>query len=186
MKAPGPDGLRPIILKNLDQGSREFQTKLYKHSIRIRQIPKSWKEMSVVFIPKQGKGDYTSPKAYRPITLSCFILKGLERVVLWYMREKVVKTRLVSQHTYTRGLSTETALLEVADYIERSLYRQKVTIAASLDCSGAFDWVSFSAMKEALKRHNTPENITEWYDTLLKNRRIKISLQGCEQNNYPW
>ena len=50
--------------------------------------------MKVCFIPKQGKTSYDRAKSYRPITLSNFILKGLERLVHWYVNEKVVKEPL--------------------------------------------------------------------------------------------
>ena len=96
-KAPGPDGFRPIVLKNLNEDTIKFVTVLYKLSIRRRYIPKQWRKMNVVFIPKPGKDDYSLPKSYRPITLSCFIFKGLERVILWYLRDYVIKDKLISQ-----------------------------------------------------------------------------------------
>ena len=178
LKAPGPDELRAIILKNLDTGAVKFLTEIYKLSILSCKIPARWKEMKVVFIPKPGKEDYSSPRAYRPITLSSFVLKGLERIVLWYMKDRVVTENLASQHAYTRGLSTETALSEAVDFIESAFYRKKITVAVGLDCSGAFDWVSFRSMKEALERKGTPSNITEWYDELLKSRKVTVELNG--------
>ena len=101
------------------------------------------------------------------------------------MREKVVTNKLVSQHAYTRGLSTETALSEAIDFIESSFYRKKKTIAVSLDCSGAFDWVSYDSMKEALVDHNTPENIINWYNNLLSNRKLMVNLQGITKQISP-
>ena len=83
--------------------------------------------------------DYSSQKSYRPITLSSFVLKGLERIMLWYLRGKVITKALESQHAYTRGLSSESALSEVLDYVESSFYRRKKVIAVSLDCTGTFD-----------------------------------------------
>ena len=116
-KAPGPDGFKPIVLKNLNEKAVIFLTSLYKMSISTQQIPSSWRKMDVIFIPKPGKEDYSSPKSYRPITLSSFVLKGLERIMLWYLRVKVIKKALESQHPYTRGLSTESALSEVLDNV---------------------------------------------------------------------
>ena len=124
-KAPGPDGFKPIVLKNLNEKPVIFLTSLYKMSISTQQTPSSWRKMDVIFIPKPGKEDYSSPKSYRPITLSSFVLKGLERIMLWYLREKVIPKALESQHAYTRGLWTESALSEVLDYIESSFYRRK-------------------------------------------------------------
>ena len=148
-KAPGPDGYKPIVLKNLNEKAVIFLTSLYKMSIRTQQIP-FWRKMDVVFIPKPGKEDYSSPKSYRPITLPSFVLKGLERIMLWYLREKVITKALVSQHAYTRGLLTESALSEVLDYDESSFYRREKVIAVSLDCTGAFDCVGFDAASDAL------------------------------------
>ena len=129
--------------------------------------------------------DYSAPKVYRPITLSSFVLKGLERLVLWYIRERVVVSKLVSQHAYTRGLSTETALSKAVDFIEKSFYRKKITVAVSLDCSGAFHWVSFQSMREALEQNGTPKNIVEWYDELLRNREVTVTLQGVSRSITP-
>jgi hypothetical protein len=50
-------------------------TKLFKLIIRSGYTPRSMREMQVVFLPKIGKSDYSEPKAYRPITLSSFLLE---------------------------------------------------------------------------------------------------------------
>ena len=81
-KASGPDGFKPIVLKNLNEKGVIFLTSLYKMSISTQEIPSSWRKMDVIFIPKPGKEDYSSPKSYRLITLSSFVLKGLERIML--------------------------------------------------------------------------------------------------------
>ena len=65
-KAPDPDGLEPIVLKNLNEKAVIFLTALYKMSISKQQIPSSWRKMDVIFIPKPGKEDYSSPKSYGP------------------------------------------------------------------------------------------------------------------------
>ena len=54
-----------------------------------------------------------------------------------------------------------------------------------MDCSGAFDWVSFHSMREALETHKTPRTIVAWYDFLLKNRRVKVNIQGEERTITP-
>ena len=184
-KAPGPDGFKPIVLKNLNEKAVIFLTSLYKMSIRTQQIPSCWRKMDVIFIPKPGKEDYTSPKSYRPITLSSFLLKGLERIMLWYLREKVITKSLVSQHAYTRGLSTESALSEVLDHVESSFYRREKVMAVSLDCTGAFDCVGFDAASEALIANGVPEGMSIWYTNLLKGREVTANLQGVTKTITP-
>jgi len=64
-----------------------------------------------VFIPKLGRTHCTSAKDFRPISLTSFLLKTLEKLVDAYLRDVILVRQPLhaSQHAYT-GLSTETAL----------------------------------------------------------------------------
>ena len=86
--------------------------------------------------------------------------------MLWYLGEKVVIKALESQHAYTKGPSIESAMSEVLDYVESSFYREKKVIAVSLDCSGAFDCVGFSAASKALMKNGVPKGLTSLYTNL--------------------
>jgi hypothetical protein len=44
-------------------------------------VPAIWHQVKVVFIPKAGKNSYTGPRDFRPISLTSFLLKTLERLV---------------------------------------------------------------------------------------------------------
>lgn len=80
-KAAGPDGLKPIIFKYLPTNALEVISCIYKACITFQHTPKLWRETKVIFLPKPGKDSYDIPKAYRPISLSNFLLKTLERLV---------------------------------------------------------------------------------------------------------
>ncbi len=137
--------------------------------------------MRVVFIPKVGKDTYLSPKSYRPITLSNFTLKVMERVIQWYLNEKVISLPLAGQHAYTQGRSTETALSDVTNAAEKMVYRGKYLLAVSLDCSSAFDNIKYCSASQAMRDHGTPTGIIEWYENVLSGRRITAQLQGEER-----
>ena len=70
-KSPGPDGLRPKVLQNLGWVAICLLTDIYRESIASSTIPNSFLHMKVIFLPKD-KPDKSSPKSYRPITLSSF------------------------------------------------------------------------------------------------------------------
>ncbi len=97
-KAAGPDELPAIALKHLPEVGIEYVTELYKLSIATGKIPTCWTKMRVVFIPKSGKSDYAAAKSYRPITLSNFLLKGLERLVQWFILDCIIREPLYQQH----------------------------------------------------------------------------------------
>jgi len=183
-KAPGPDGLQPIAIKRLPDNIIKVLVHMYKRSLRTGQIPNNWRRMKVIFIPKAGKSEYSSPKAYRPITLSSFLLKTMERVVQWQVTDNIPEP-LFAQYAYTKGLSTDDALSDAVDFIESSFYQKGLTLAVSLDCSGAFDRVSFDALKEALIQANLPDCIVNWYDNLLRHRSVTADIRGATRTIRP-
>ncbi len=72
MKAAGLDDLKPVVLQHIGDEALTKTTNFFKRSMMSSFIPKRWRQMKAVFIPKLGKDDYSVPKAYRPITLSNF------------------------------------------------------------------------------------------------------------------
>ena len=56
--------------------------------------------------------------------------------------------------------------------------------AIMLDIEGAFDNVSFKAIKEAMERHNIPKTIIRWYLGYLCNRSAKVELGGVSVTKY--
>lgn len=81
-KASGPDGLKPIVFRYLPHNALEVLELIFKACISFRHTPKRWRETKVIFLPKPGKDSYDIPKSYRPISLSNFLLKTLERLVV--------------------------------------------------------------------------------------------------------
>ncbi len=177
-KSPGPDEIPPIALKYLDTQHREMLCLLYKLSVTKGIIPKVWRRMRVTFIPKAGKADYAVAKAYRPITLSNFILKGLERIIQWYILERHVTRPLPHQHAYTKGRSCDSALSHFIDDAEKAVFNGQYLLAVSLDCSGAFDSIRFEAASKGMKDKNIPSNIIRWYGHLLNSRLVSAEIQG--------
>lgn len=177
-KAAGMDEIKPIILKNLNKDYKDFIISLYKWSIRCKYVPKVWRTAKVVFIPKPGKDNYADPKSYRPITLSTFLLKGLERLIQWEINYRIIQGPLTNQHAYTAGYSTETALSTVVDLIESAVYRKEKALVVSFDCTGAFDYIKFQSAKQGMEHMGVPSTLTEWYCNLLENRVVWTELQG--------
>ena len=82
-KAPGLDEIPPRILKALGQNSLAVIQKLFDASIQTGYTPEIWRSSKVVFIPKPSKDDYAMAKSFRPISLTPFLFKTLERLCYW-------------------------------------------------------------------------------------------------------
>jgi ribonuclease HI len=170
-KAAGSDEIKPIVLQALDEATIEEVVELYHQAIKHGITPVEWRRMKVVFIPKAGK-DPRTPKGYRPITLSSFILKGLEKAVLWHLQECKMVTMTANQHAYTVGKSCDTALMEAVAQMEKGREKGKLAMVVALDASGAFDRLNFEAATEAMKAFKWPPQLTRWYSKLLGTRHI--------------
>ena len=57
------------------------------------------------------------------------------------------------QHGFRNDRNTETAVSEVADYIESNIYNNKFVIAVFLDIQAAFDTIKPELIKEKLLEH---------------------------------
>jgi hypothetical protein len=62
----------------------------------------------VTFTPKHGKLDYTEANAYRPVSLSSFLLKTMETAVNRHNRDEAWKKYPLhrNQHAYQTARST--------------------------------------------------------------------------------
>jgi glycyl-tRNA synthetase (class II) len=100
----------------------------------------AWRQVKVTFIPRPGKLDYTEALAYRPISLSSFILKTMEKLVNRQIRDGALRIYLLheNQFAYQRDKTTETALHNVVTF---------------LDIEGTVDRTSFDTIKQASERH---------------------------------
>ena len=94
--APGPDDIHYQLLKHLPRSSQEILLSILNSIWETGQLTPSWKEASVIPIPKPGK-DHTNSNNYRPIALLSCICKIMERMVnarlLWFLESSGFITR---------------------------------------------------------------------------------------------
>jgi hypothetical protein len=112
----------------------------------------------VIFLAKMGKGDYSDPNAFRPIGLCSFLLKGLERLVLFHLEEEFLIRKPLSraQHVFRKSKGTDTALSEAVDKIESGLLRNQYTLGVFLDIAGAFNNISFESAIKSMRERGFP------------------------------
>ena len=133
----------------------------------------------MVFIPKPGKDTYLSAKSYRPICLSDYFLKGLERLIVWRVEACLIDFPIHSrQHGFQKGKGTETAMSLVTDYIEKYLFSKQHCLAIFLDISSAYDSISIDHIRSSLYKHGVDKDVVEWYYHYLSNRVLQLKLHG--------
>lgn len=179
-KAAGPDGFKPVVLRNLGNYVLSKVVLMFKACLALQYTPKIWRQARVVFAPKVGKDDYSLAKAFRPISLTPFLFKALERVVLWELEEKTLSQRPLSknQHAFRKGSSTESALSDMVDDVESTILRGGYAIGVFLDIQGAFDNLDTEAAIRGMREKHLPEAIIGWYGHYLRTREVAAEVKG--------
>jgi len=171
-KRAGPDGIRPEMLKHLPEEALLHLRHLYQMVIATGHTPWCWKEAQVIFLPKPNKADYTDPRSFRPITLSSFVLKTLERLVLWHLEETTLAVAPLSdaQTGFRKGYSTDLAITRLTNFLEQAKQDKAVVVSLFMDIKGAFDNVPYRELIAILRNKGTTPLVVNWYDRLLRTR----------------
>ena len=133
----------------------------------------------MAFIPKPGKERHDRPASFRPVSLSSFMLKVMEKVVKQHV-ETVGRKRLnAHQHAYRMGRSTETALHHLVVKIEDAYYKGTFALAVMYDVEGAFSDTSFQALDEGMRDFEIHWGVRRWILDMLIHRRVSVNAKGC-------
>jgi retron-type reverse transcriptase len=116
-------------------------------------IPTSWTRARVVFLPKPAKTSSRDLRSFRPISLTSFVLKTLERIVLYRLEETTFLHHPLhpAQHGFRKNKSTHTALSALVSCIEELKRDILPGIAVFLDIKGAFDNVPHKSLFNILR-----------------------------------
>ena len=62
-KGPGPSGIQPIVYQKVEDLTVQRIVNIFKASLLLHYVPKLWLGVRVVFIPKEGKDNYSDPRS---------------------------------------------------------------------------------------------------------------------------
>ena len=140
---PGPDLIHPSFIHECGSNIALPLKVLFQTCWDQGQIPKLWKKDNRIYIPKPGKTNYNTEKAYRSLSLSSCVGKMLEGIVTRRLIALLQDKNLIEpqQYAYTQGRDTSQALLDMTLDIQNGFKQGKSTGAVLVDFEGAFDAV---------------------------------------------
>jgi hypothetical protein len=147
-KSPGPDGILTALLQKGIKVLQPSIVLLCRTSYTLGYQPKAWRGVKMVYIPKAGTKDPEQPKSYKPISLTYFLLKTMEKLKDLHIRSKyLVKYPLHKmQFAYPAEKSTASSLHHLVTNIEEALRYKEVALSAFVDIQGAFDNTGFESI----------------------------------------
>ena len=151
-KAPGVDGITSTYaLKTKGLLARPLKL-LYDKSLHNNEIPKDWKMANISPIFK--KGDKSEVENYRPVSLTVFYGKVLEKIIKKNIESFLIKTNFVknSQHGFMKGGSCLSNLLICQDSIASIMDDGVPVDVIYLDFQKAFDKVPYDRLVKKLEK----------------------------------
>lgn len=132
--------------------------------------------MKVVFLLNPGKTNCSLAENYRPISLTSFMLKTIEKLIDRYLRDEPLSKIKIhdKQDAYQSGKSTENALQNLVQNIELSLAYEEFALGCFIDISGAFNHLTYLAIKRACHKFKIDPGITGWIQAMLHSRLIFV------------
>ena len=79
------------------------------------------------------------------------------------------------QFGFKRGISTVTALHKIAHTIERRTVKNGYVLSTFLEIEGAFDYVSFKAISNAINSSPVDKSTAGWIINVVKNRHLTVT-----------
>jgi hypothetical protein len=104
-KSPGVHGIFPVLLQQAQEVVIPYLVRIFCACLATGYVPAIWRQVKVVFIPKPSRNTYSWPRDYRPISLTSFLLKTMERLVDRYLRDEALALVPLhpNQHAYQAG-----------------------------------------------------------------------------------
>jgi len=156
-RIPGMDGIFPALLQ---EGWEiiPYLVRIVRACLATGYVPAMWRQVKVVFIPKPSRNSYCGPRDLRPISLTLFLLKTIERLVDRFLSDKILALH-PNQHSYQAGKSVETALHQLMVWVEKALDQQEIALGVFLDIEGVFNNTSYDSLCVALARQGVDHTI---------------------------
>lgn len=152
---------------------------IYSASLSLKYVPKRWRGSRVAFTPKPGNNDYSKASNFRPISVTSFFLKTLEKFIDRYIRDKPLSTKRLQpmQHVYQLGKSCKNALHNLISIIEVALLSGEYALGCFIDIAGAFNYIAYLAIMNACRKFGIDPGIADWIFYMRNSKIIFCSLR---------
>ena len=174
-KAQGPDGIHGKILKNCALGLAFPLSQIFKLSYNTGQIPLQWKSANVVPIHK--KGSKSNVENYRPISLTCLVMKIFERIIKEELLSHTSQYLDSRQHGFLSNRSCTTNMVGYCDSLALSLNDNDRSDIVYFDFAKAFDSVNHDLILYKLKHmYNIDGTLLKFITNYLQHRKQRVVI----------
>lgn len=185
-KSADADGIHPLMVRNCGPQFQILLFILFNKCLETQIWPWS-NHNNVIFLRKPGKADYSHTSAYRPITISSYIGKLLERVLEARIRNFVESNGLIptTQHGFRSNNSTTTYLTKLITTVQHNIASKERVAGVFLDLQKAFDSVWLDGMLFRLMEIGIGGPLLGLLSSFLNGRTITLTVNGFISDRRP-
>lgn len=182
-KAPGIDGIKPIVLKNMPNSIFIIISKVFNWCLTTGYFPEIFKNAKVIPILKQGK-DPKSPTSYRPISMLNCLGKVFEKIILSRLSEFTESNSILreEQFGFRKEFSTTHQIKRIVNLIRLNKSQRKSTGIIFLDVEKAFDTIWHKGLVYKLKNFGYPMYILKIVKSFLENRKFVVEIDATHSS----
>ena len=183
-KAMGPDKIHGLVLKICAQTLCKPLSTLFKNSYFNGAIPAEWKLALVV--PVHKKGPKANVENYRPISLTCIVMKIMERIVRDELMTRCGHLIDPRQHGFLKNKSCTTQLTVFCDSLALSLNNNIRSDVIYFDFAKAFDSVNHDLILMKLKSlFSIDSYLLQFISKYLSGRKQNVVVGGFKSSELP-
>ena len=185
-KANGPDGIHGQVLKHCARSLAHPLSVIFTLSYNSGCVPKDWRSANVVPVFKKGsKDDVTN---YRPISLTCLVMKIFERILKDELLQLTSDLLDERQHGFLKNKSCTTNMVYFTDNISSAINNPNTHSVDVIyfDFSKAFDSVNHDLILEKLKyKFGIDGRFLNFIKNYLRNREQSVVIENCKSPSLP-
>lgn len=184
-KAPGPDGISNIFIKNLPERAVEWLVEIFNDCLRVGYFPKIWKIAKIIPIPKPGK-DPVMATSYRPISLLNCLGKLFEKIVSDRFLQFLEENQIIVNHQFgfRRNHSTVHQILRLTEKISLDFNQDLSSAMVTLDVEKAFDSVWHDGLIFKLIQINCPIYLIKLAQSFITDRSCFVQINDSKSLEY--
>lgn len=149
---------------------------LINRSVELGQFPSLLKK--AIVIPIHKKLDPKDVNNYRPISLLSVFSKIIEKAISVQLNSFLNKFNKLTncQHGFRSDYSTESALIEITQYIYDNMDKNHKVMAAFFDLNKAFDTLDFNFILDKMYAIGIRGSLLDWFKSFLEFRKAIVKM----------
>lgn len=170
------DDLHPTIIKQFPRSAVKVMLVLF--NLILKTGTWVWDVSNVTFLKKTGKSNYMKPGSYRPITISSYMGKILEKILENRIRTHCELNHILDdeQEGFRSKRNTSRYLYKLIARLDECRRRRITTFLLCIDFCKAFDSVWINGLIVKLHDYNINGNILALIDNFLKTRKVRLKV----------